>query len=211
MSGAKKLGAHPARRIVHGISFSVRDAQELLFLTFEQFGQYFGYGGRGVRAFPAATGGVIFPIVIPHGKSSVLEWLNSPYYGGRHHFDYRIPGLGKRPDLAQELANFRTIFLLGAPGAPAVVLLQRNTRKLGETSPDWIRKYDIINVNHSEVHSSDAFFGVPDRYPVSAMRHTSAPLTSNIDPSWLRGTRQNNFLHSSKWASIPRNSSHKAT
>ena len=79
-------------------------------------------------------------------KSFVLEWLNSPYYGGRHHFDYRILGLSKRLDLAQELANFRTIFLLGASRAPAVALLQRNARKLGETSPDWIWKYDIINV-----------------------------------------------------------------
>ena len=35
----------------------------------------------------------------------------------------------------------------------------------------------------------DAFFGVPDRYPVSAMRHTSAPPTSNIDPWWLRGSK----------------------
>ena len=51
MSGAKKLWAHPARRIVHGISFYVRDAQELLFLTFKQFGQYFGQGGRGVWTF----------------------------------------------------------------------------------------------------------------------------------------------------------------
>ena len=123
MSGAKKLGAHPARRIVHGISFFVRDVQELLFLTLEYFGQYFGNGGRGVRTFPAAAGGVIFLIVIPHGKSSVLEWLNSPYYGGRHHFDYRVPGLSKRPDLAQELANFRTIFLLEAPRAPAMAFL----------------------------------------------------------------------------------------
>ena len=38
----ERLGAYPARRTVHGISFSVRNAQELLFLTLEQFGQYFG-------------------------------------------------------------------------------------------------------------------------------------------------------------------------
>ena len=76
MSRAGELGAYPARRNVHGISFFVRDAQELLFLTLEQFGQYFGYDGRGVRTLPAAAGGVILPIVVPHGKPSVLEWLN---------------------------------------------------------------------------------------------------------------------------------------
>ena len=42
MSRAEELGTYSARRTVHGISFSVRDAQELLFLTLEQFGQYFG-------------------------------------------------------------------------------------------------------------------------------------------------------------------------
>ena len=108
---------------MHRVSFPVLDAQELLFLPFEQFGQYFGQGGRGVWTLRAATRGVIFPIIVPHGKSSILEWLDPPHYGGRHYFNYRISGLGEHPYLAQELANFRTIFLLEAPWAPAMAFL----------------------------------------------------------------------------------------
>ena len=36
----------------------------------------------------SGVGGVIFPIVVPHGKPSVLEWLNPSYYGSRHYLDY---------------------------------------------------------------------------------------------------------------------------
>ena len=97
--------------------------QELLFLPFEQFGQYFGQSGGGVRTLPAAAGGVILTIIVPHGKPSVLEWLNPRNYGGRHYFDYRVSELGERPYLAQELANLRTIFFLEAPRAPAVAFL----------------------------------------------------------------------------------------
>ena len=88
MSRVEELGAYPARRAVHRISFSVLDAQELLLLPFEQFGQYFGQGGRGVWTLPPEAGGVIFPIVVLHGKSSVLEWLDPPHYGSRHYLDY---------------------------------------------------------------------------------------------------------------------------
>ena len=80
MSRAEELGAYPARRTIHRVSFPVLDAQELLFLPFEQFGQYFGQSGGGIRTLSAAAGGVILPIVVPHGKPSVLEWLNPPHY-----------------------------------------------------------------------------------------------------------------------------------
>ena len=135
MIRVEESGAYPARRTVHRISFSMLDAHELLFLPFEQFGQYFGQGGRGVRTLPAAAGGVIFPIVVPHRKSSVLEWLDPPHYGGRHYFDYRISGLGEHLYLAQELANLHTMFLLEAPRAPAVAFLQMNTCELRKTPP----------------------------------------------------------------------------
>ena len=50
--------------------------------------KHFGQSGRGVQTLPTAAGGIIFPIIVPHGKPSVLEWLNPLYYGSRHYFHY---------------------------------------------------------------------------------------------------------------------------
>ena len=44
--------------------------------------------GWGFRTLPTAAGGVIFPIIVPHGKPSVLEWMNPPRYGSNHYLDY---------------------------------------------------------------------------------------------------------------------------
>ena len=34
------------------------------------------------------SGRNIFPVIVPHGKPSVLEWLNPLYYGSRRYLDY---------------------------------------------------------------------------------------------------------------------------
>ena len=83
--------------IVHGKSISALDTKKFLFLPFEQFGQYFGQSGGGVRTLPAAAGGVILPIVVPHGKPSVLEWLNP------RTMEVAITSTIDKPDLASVL------------------------------------------------------------------------------------------------------------
>ena len=100
MNKSKGVRTYPAGRVVHGVPFSAIDAEKFFFLPFEQLGQYFGQGGRGVWTLLAAAGGVILPIIVPHGKSSVLEWLDPPYYRDCHYLDYWQYALGKRLDLA---------------------------------------------------------------------------------------------------------------
>jgi hypothetical protein len=40
----------------------------------------------------------------------------------------------------------RTIFLLEAPGAPAVAFLQRSVGEFGETHSDWVRESNVLNI-----------------------------------------------------------------
>ena len=54
--------------------------------------------------------------------------------------------MGKYPDLASQPLYFRTVFLLGAPGAPIEAFLQRSTGEFGEATPNWVRKGDVLNV-----------------------------------------------------------------
>jgi hypothetical protein len=42
--------------------------------------------------------------------------------------------------------DFRTIFLLEAPRAPAMAFLQRSAGKFRETHSDWVRESDILNI-----------------------------------------------------------------
>ena len=64
------------------------------------------------------------------------------------------------------------VFLqLGAPWAPAQAFLQRSITELREADPNRVRQRSIFYVKPFEGQSSDAFLGVPDRYPVPAMRH----------------------------------------
>ena len=74
------VAAHPAWGVVHGEPIPWLNADELLFLSFVQIGQYFCQSGGGVRTFTTAAGGIVFSMEVPHGLSPILKWLHPPHY-----------------------------------------------------------------------------------------------------------------------------------
>ena len=89
------LKAYPARGVVHGKAMSALVASEFFFLPFIKINQHGGQGGEVIRTLAPIAGCIILPVVVPHGESSGLEWLDTACYGNRHDFNYGQSGLGE--------------------------------------------------------------------------------------------------------------------
>ena len=76
----QRMIAYPAPGVVHGKSVPRFNAEELLFFSFIQIGQYPCQRCGGVRTFATAAGGIVFSIEVPHGFPPVLKWLHSLHY-----------------------------------------------------------------------------------------------------------------------------------
>ena len=90
----ERVTTYPAWGVVHGKSIPRFNMKEFFFFPIVQIGQYFRQSSGGVQTFTTTTGGVIFPIVMPHGLPPVLKRLHTPHYAYCHDFDYRQSGFG---------------------------------------------------------------------------------------------------------------------
>ena len=87
--------AYPAPRVVHGESIQRIRAEEVLLLPLVQAGQdLYQIGGRS-RPSAAMTGGIIFPVEIPHGVAPILERLHPSHNARGHDSNHGQSGVGQ--------------------------------------------------------------------------------------------------------------------
>ena len=87
--------AYPAPRVIHGESIQWIRAEEVLLLPLVQAGQDLCHIGCRARPSAAMTGGVVFPVEIPHRVAPILEWLQPSHNARGHDSNHGQSGVGQ--------------------------------------------------------------------------------------------------------------------
>ena len=87
------MATYPLWGVVQGESVPRFHAEEFLLFPFVQNGQYPRQSSGGVWTLTATVGGIIFPVVVPHGLPPILKRLHSPHYAYCHNLTMVSPDL----------------------------------------------------------------------------------------------------------------------
>ena len=92
------------------------------------------------------TGGIIFPVEIPHGVAPILQRLHPLRNAYGHDLNHGQSGMSQQPYPAHQVQDVPVSFPLRVPWAPTQALLQRGIIELGEANLYRVRQGDVIYI-----------------------------------------------------------------
>ena len=84
---------YPSSGVDHGKPIQRVRSKEVLLLPLVQAGQDLRQILGRIRPFAAVPGSIVFPVEIPHGVASVLQWLYPSLDACRHDSDHGQAGM----------------------------------------------------------------------------------------------------------------------